>query len=242
MTPAPNENRPSGLRMNQLCIESGLPKSTILHYLEQGLLPKPVKTSPNMAYYHPDCVERLAFIKEMQTRHRLPLAAIKKLLAARDRGREVESLARLNLIIFGEVSGDLVGQKEFCSRTGLTSAQLKSLLEAGVILPLSPGRFDQRDIALGRVFTRALEAGLAGQDLAFYHRLGSEMVDLEIKLRQRVTGDLPDGEDAEVTGRMVQAARAVREYVIDRIFQLRVASHKSLKDPGPASGGEEDKP
>lgn len=47
-----------GLRMKELMEATGLPKSTILFYLEQGLLPKPVKTSRNMAYYPPECMER----------------------------------------------------------------------------------------------------------------------------------------------------------------------------------------
>ena len=230
MSPDQDGKRPPGLRMNQLCQRSGLPKSTILHYLEQGLLPAPVKTSPNMAYYQPDCVERLAFIKEMQSRHRLSLASIKKLLAAKERGEEVEHLARLNLIIFGEESGEQIGPEEFCSRTGLSPEQLEDLLRAGLILPLAHGCFDQRDLALGQIYARGLEAGITCEDMSFYHRLGSEMVDREMKLRQRVTSHLPDSEDAEVTGNMVQSARAVREYVIDRIFQLRVRASSSLKD------------
>ena len=42
---------------------TGVPKSTILHYLKEGLLPKPYKTCWNMAYYLPACVERITFIK-----------------------------------------------------------------------------------------------------------------------------------------------------------------------------------
>ena len=52
--------------MKELVQATGLPKSTILHYLNQGLLSQPVKTSPNMAYYDPSCVQRVAMIKEMQ--------------------------------------------------------------------------------------------------------------------------------------------------------------------------------
>ena len=45
--------------MNELTGATGVPKSTILYYIAQGLLPEPRKTSPNMAYYDPACVERL---------------------------------------------------------------------------------------------------------------------------------------------------------------------------------------
>jgi hypothetical protein len=36
--------------------------------------------------------------------------------------------------------------------------------------------------------------------------------------------------DAERTLMMVRAARATRSYVIDRLFQLRIAASKGLKD------------
>jgi predicted DNA-binding transcriptional regulator AlpA len=41
--------RATGLRMRELVAATGVAKSTILHYLNEGLLPAPVKTSRNMA-------------------------------------------------------------------------------------------------------------------------------------------------------------------------------------------------
>jgi hypothetical protein len=62
--------------MNVLVATTGVPKSTILFYLSQGLLPQPRRTSPNMAYYEPACVERIRLIQQMQERHRLTLSEI----------------------------------------------------------------------------------------------------------------------------------------------------------------------
>ena len=70
----------SGLRMNELAQATGVPKSTILHYLNEGLLPDPVKTSRNMAYYAPECVDRLRYIQHLKRRHRLSLAEIRQVL------------------------------------------------------------------------------------------------------------------------------------------------------------------
>ena len=50
-------------RMNELVEGTGVPKSTILHYLHQGLLPEPIKTIPNMASYDPECINRIRFIQ-----------------------------------------------------------------------------------------------------------------------------------------------------------------------------------
>ena len=52
------------------------------HYLREGLLPEPVKTSRNMAYYPPEFVERIRLIKQLQEERFMPLRVIRDLLDA----------------------------------------------------------------------------------------------------------------------------------------------------------------
>jgi DNA-binding transcriptional MerR regulator len=88
-----NQSSKPGLRMNELVKETGVPKSTILHYLNQGLLPEPQKTSPNMAYYDPACVGRIQYIQHLQHRHRLSLSEIKQVLAQKGRNLDFSRYA-----------------------------------------------------------------------------------------------------------------------------------------------------
>ena len=75
-------HRPRGelLRMGELAEASGVPAPTIKHYLREGLLPEPVKTSRNMAYYPPEFVDRIRLIKQLQEERFMPLKAIKSVL------------------------------------------------------------------------------------------------------------------------------------------------------------------
>ena len=68
------------LKMRELADASGVSAGTIKHYLREGLLPDPVKTSRNMAYYPPDCVARLRLLKRLQEERFMPLKAIKRVL------------------------------------------------------------------------------------------------------------------------------------------------------------------
>ena len=68
------------LRMGELAEASGVPAPTIKHYLREGLLPEPVKTSRNMAYYPPEFVDRIKLIKRLQEERFMPLKAIKSVL------------------------------------------------------------------------------------------------------------------------------------------------------------------
>lgn len=225
------KKRPKGLRMNELAEAAGVPKSTILYYLAQGLLPKPKKTSANMAYYDPLCVDRLRHIQRLQKRHRLSLGEIRRMLQECPDPSGLSLGLELNDIVFGRERADqVVRSGEFLRRTGLTRAQLALLLEARLLQPLEHGRFDPEDTEMGRIFNRALEVGVRVEDLAYYVEFGEKIIDHEMALRSRMTGSLPYSQDAARTIEMVKDARKCRSYIIDRLFQHRVASMRDFKE------------
>jgi len=225
-----------GLKMNELAAASGVPKSTILYYIGQRLLPEPRKTSPNMAYYDPACVERIRLIQQMQERHRLTLSEIKRCLDDQDRGAALGVYLALNEEVFGPGGPRrLLDTKAFCEETGLNAGQLEELQQARLLLPLAEGRFDAEDVSMGRMYLGALNFGIRANDLFYYAELGEKIVDQEMALRNRMTGRLPYQQDAAATTKMLKNARMCRAYVIDRLFQHRVAAMKDLKDqPAPA--------
>ena len=234
--------QPPGLKMIELAAATGMPKSTLLYYLSQGLLPKPRKTSPNMAYYDPVCVERVKLIQQMQEHHRLTLSEIKRCLEDRDRGNDLGVYLELDEEVFGPGGHRrLLDTKAFRGETGLSASQLEELQQARLLLPLEEGRFDVEDVRMGRMYLDALNFGIRPGDLSYYSELGERIVDHEMALRNRMTGRLTYPQDAAATTRMVKNARMCRAYIIDRLFQHRVAAMKDLKDAPPPER-EEPKP
>jgi DNA-binding transcriptional MerR regulator len=224
-----------GLKMNELAAATGVPKSTILFYLGQGLLPQPRKTSPNMAYYEPSSVDRIRLIQQMQERHRLSLSEIKQCLDDENGGSGIGVYLELNEEVFGPGGPrQLLDAKAFCRETGLSASQLEELHQARLLLPLAEGRFDAEDVGMGRMYLNAFNFGIRARDLSYYADLGEKIVDQEMALRNQMTGRLPYQQDAAATTNMVKNARMCRAYVIDRLFQHRVAAMKSLKEqPAP---------
>ena len=216
--------------MKDLVEATGLPKSTILHYLHQGLLPEPKRTSPNMAYYDPQCIQRIRLIQHLQRHHRLALAEIKEIVEKRELDGDMSIRLELNELIFGPTDRDAItSREEFCRITGLSSEQLNSLLKARLILPVQKGRFDQQDVSMGKMFVRGFSRGLRVTDVHYYVELGEKIVDYEMALRRRMTHHLPPDQDAALTLEMVKNARMCRSYVLDRLFQNRVARMRDLK-------------
>lgn len=229
-TPTPGETPgPVRLRMQELVRATGVPKSTILHYLNEGLLPAPLKTSRNMAYYSPACVERITFIRIMQSKYRLSLAMIKKFLEEGLGGSELEPFLELRSFIFGEPEArELLDLEDFCRATGLTAPEVEEWQRAGLLLPLEPDRFDPEDLAIGRILKGCRELGITPAEASFYPRLGRQIVDREMALRDRLIKGLSLEDNATRTLEMTRGARALRPYIIDRIFQRRVLARKSI--------------
>ncbi len=135
----------------------------------------------------------------------------------------------------------LLDAKAFCRETGLSASQLEELHQARLLLPLEEGRFDAEDVSMGRMYLDAFNFGIRARDLSYYADVGEKIVDQEMALRNQMTGRLPYQQDAAATTNMVKNARMCRAYVIDRLFQHRVAAMKSLKEQ-PAPEREEREP
>ena len=60
-------------KMSELCELSQTPKSTILFYVKEGLLPEPVKVKDNVHQYGEDTLLMLNFIKYVQSNFHLSL-------------------------------------------------------------------------------------------------------------------------------------------------------------------------
>jgi DNA-binding transcriptional MerR regulator len=83
------------LKIGELAKQSGLPISTIRHYVNEGLLGTPRKTARNMAYYDERSLERISLITRLKDELYLPLKVIKKLVEA----YEGLSLDEVNLLL-----------------------------------------------------------------------------------------------------------------------------------------------
>jgi len=68
------------LRISELASKAGVTPRTIRFYVQEGLLPQPIKTGKTMAYYPDDFVEKIRAIRSAQAKRFLPLVIIKRML------------------------------------------------------------------------------------------------------------------------------------------------------------------
>lgn len=147
------------LRMGELSEASGVPAATIKHYLREGLLPEPVKTSRNMAYYPAAFIDRIRLIKQLQEERFMPLRAIKSVLDEDpERARALVELE--DRILDRALAGERTRTSAVQVREsyGLPKEVLARLAELDVLSPNSRG-YSPSDVKIIEAISRFRAGG-----------------------------------------------------------------------------------
>ncbi|MDQ4129613.1 MAG: MerR family transcriptional regulator [Actinomycetota bacterium] len=185
------------LKMRELAEASGVSAGTIKHYLREGLLPEPVRTSRNMAYYPPEFAERIRLIKQLQEERFMPLRLIKAMLDEDpERARALVELE--DRILERALQGDQkrVPAAELRRRYGIPQEALDRLAELGILSPSSRG-FGPRDVEIVEAISRFRAGGYDERigftvyDTVRYKRALEELVKEEVRvLMDRLAGEI----------------------------------------------------
>ena len=196
-TPGTQQNN-GLLRMRELAEASGVPAPTIKHYLREGLLPEPVKTSRNMAYYPPEFVDRIKLIKRLQEERFLPLKAIKTVLDE-DPDRAAAMLELGDQILDRALAGERsrTSAAEVRKRYGVPKEVLDRLAGLEVLTPNSRG-YSPSDVTIIEAISRFRAGGYDEQigftvyDTLRYKAALEELVRQEVDVvMERLAGEVP---------------------------------------------------
>ncbi len=188
------------LKMSELAEASGVSAGTIKHYLREGLLPDPVKTSRNMAYYPPEFVDRIRLIKQLQEERFMPLAAIRRVLEDDpDRARALVEVEDKIIERAQRRDSSRTSRAEAVRRFGIPREALDRLEEIGVLTPNARG-YGQPDARMLEAISRFRAGGYDEQigftvyDTLRYKSALEQLVKEEVAVvLERLAGDVePD--------------------------------------------------
>lgn len=206
------------LKMSELAERSGVSAGTIKHYLREGLLPEPVRTSRNMAYYPPAFVERITLIKRLQEERFMPLRVIREILAS-DPDR-VNAMIELEDRILDRAiaarEGGRTSRAEVRGAYDVPGNVLRRLEELGVLTPNARG-YDADDVKIIEAVSR-FRAGGYDEALGFtvydtlrYREALQPLVEEEVRvLLDRLAGEVAPERAVEI---IASGAEPLRELV-----------------------------
>jgi DNA-binding transcriptional MerR regulator len=216
------------LKISELADRSDVSVGTIKHYLREGLLPEPVKTSRNMAYYPEEFVERIRLIKQLQEERFMPLRLIKSMLD--DEPERARALIELeDRILEHALKGEgqtRVSAAEVRRRYDMPQEVLDRLAELEVLTPSSRG-YSTSDIQIIEAISRFRAGGYSEKigftvyDTVRYKRALEELVREEVRvLTERLAGEkTPE----EVVALLEAGVEPLRELIAALHTKLLVA-------------------
>ena len=188
------------LRMGELARASGVSAATIKHYLREGLLPEPMKTSRNMAYYPAEFVDRIRMIKQLQEERYMPLRVIKDLLEEDpDRAKALIELGDRLLEHALASESERVSAAQVGSRYDVPKDVLGRLAELEVLTPDKRG-YSPSDVRIIEAISRFRAGGYEERigftvyDTLRYKESMADLVRQEVDvLMDRLAGEMdPD--------------------------------------------------
>jgi DNA-binding transcriptional MerR regulator len=231
------------LRMRELAEAAGVSAGTIKHYLREGLLPEPVKTSRNMAWYPREFVERVQLIKQLQEERFLPLKVIREVLQQGEGGPDrLRALIELeDRVLERALSGqDAKGlsAREVAKRYGLPVEALERLEKLEVLTPRirnGSKRYGPADVQIVEAVSRMRASGYSEAlgftvyDTLIYKRHLEQLVREEVDvMMERVAGEMDTEEAAALIERAVEPMRdlvaALRAKLLVAELQARRAA------------------
>jgi len=230
------------MKISKLSEITGVARDAIHFYIKEGLLPKPIKTKKNMAYYDKTYVERIKLIKELQNKRFLPLQVIKQILSDSEDSigmDEIKTILELDGKLFRnmESSPDFKPMTidELSERTGLLAEEIEKLRALGVLAPeedVDEEVFGEDAIRIVEVWAKLRESGFTEERgfsveiIEMYREIIDVLAKREIQIfANKVTGKISEDEAATMAEiaipllnsligllRKQSIVRAVREY------------------------------
>jgi DNA-binding transcriptional MerR regulator len=247
--PAHDARQSDLLRMRELAEAAGVPAATIKHYLREGLLPEPIKTAPNMAYYPREFVDRVKLIKQLQEERFLPLKVIKEILEQSQ--DDADGPGRLRALIDLEdrvlervMSGrddQRMTARQVSDSYGLPAEVLERLEQLEILTPRTSKKgsksYEPEDVqiieAIGRMRSSGYDEqlGFTVYDTLIYKRHLEALVHEEVGvMMERLAGEMETDEAADLLERAIDPIRdlvaAMRAKLLISELQARRAAQR----------------
>jgi DNA-binding transcriptional MerR regulator len=224
------------LRMGELAEASGVPAPTIKHYLREGLLPEPVKTSRNMAYYPPEFVDRIKLIKQLQEERYMPLRAIKSVLD--DDPERARALVELeDRILDRALAGERTrtSAPEARDRYGVPKEVLDRLEKLEVLSPNTRG-YSPSDVKIIEAISRFRaggydeEIGFTVYDTLRYKSALEDLVREEVGMvMDRLAGEVPPERVVEMLENGAQPLQDLIAALHTKLMVAELERHRSRR-------------
>lgn len=213
-----------GLKMKELSEITGVSNSTILYYISLGLLPEPIKTSRNMAYYPDSYLRIIPVIRYLKENMHLPLETIKRLfdnigydnISIEDALHYYETFFRPLDYKENMASYD---RKEFLLNTSLEDKEITELESREMIFPSVSGQYYYEDLLTAKAYKALNDYGISFASIERLSEIIKELVNEVHEIYHEHEWKFNPKEEMEFTRILQKEIDTIIHYLMNKYSQ-----------------------
>ncbi|WP_373001838.1 MerR family transcriptional regulator [Sulfurimonas sp.] len=206
-------------KISELVAHTDVPKSTILYYIREGLLPEAKKLKSNVHRYNEEHIELIKYIKYMKQEMGSSNEQIKT--ALQHKNQSLSSSFSMLAPLMQTLSDIPAGTKhytkeEFLEHYGFEGALLDQLLEEGILMPLSSDDFTDKEASIIRLVEKFQEVGIECSIIKQYVHHAKALSELERQIQGQLCSVRSDENFSTLWKIMLDTLFNAKKYIFSR--------------------------
>lgn len=176
-------------KISELVAKTNIPKSTILYYIREGLLPEAKKIKSNVHRYSEEHIELIHYIKYMKEESGSSNEQIK--FALQNQDQSFSSSATMLQPLMNTLSAipseaRHFTKKEFIEHFDVDTTLLEELLNDGIVLPVHENDYTDREASIMKLVIFFKKVGVDHSILKAYVHHAKALSELEFQMQTQL--------------------------------------------------------
>lgn len=218
-------------KISELVAHTDVPKSTILYYIREGLLPEAKKLKSNVHRYNDEHIELIKYIKYMKQEMGSSNEQIRTALQNKNQSFSSSSsmLAPLMQTLSAvQTDAKHYNKQKFIEYYDIDTSLLNSLLKDGILVPINDDDFTDKEASIIRLIENFKEVGVDYKIIKTYVHHAKELSKLEHQIQTQLCSVRSDENFSTLWKIMFGTLLNAKEYLFNR-YTHKVL-FKALKD------------
>ena len=206
-------------KISELVTKTNVPKSTILYYIREGLLPEAKKLKSNVHRYNDEHVELIKYIVYMKKQLNRSNEQIR--YAIQNKNQSFSSSFQMLEPLMNTLSGlpsDTIhyNKSAFIKEFELDEELVEELLEDSILVPTTDNEFTEKELSIVQLVLHYKEVGISYDILKSYAHHAQELSRLDHQIKLQLCGARTDENFSTLWKIMFETFFKAKEYIFKR--------------------------
>lgn len=222
-------------KISEVVAKTNVPKSTILYYIKEGLLPEAKKIKANVHKYNDEHIELIKYIKYMQESMGSSIEEIKLALEKKNDSfsGSYAMLEPLMNTLAGENALEQYNVENFLEHFDIDKTTYEKTLNAGLIIPTHKNYLTKKDAAIIMLAEEFEDVGVDYTILKEYLHHAQVLAKLEQKMQKELCSVKTEENFSQLWKIMFDTLFNAKEYIFNRCTYelLRETLKEEINNP-----------